>query len=222
MSRRERRSLRSLRLVTRREFRVPTLPGWGLVGLVCALALESLRRRVYPFLAQQAPVGSRLRVVEGWFPPDAIADAVGVFRGGEYDRFAVRGGPVEDGVCGPGHATWAERAGGLACRFGVREGELAVVPAPVTLQEATDRRAVSVRQWAEASGLAVEAPDVFSLGPHARRSRWLYQRAFGEGVAVGILAATPRSYGPGEPAAHERWGPPPAPAGAAALGPSSR
>jgi hypothetical protein len=53
-----------------------------------------------------------------------------------------------------------------------------------------------VRQWAEASGTPVESVDVYSLGPHARRSRWLYQQAFGDAVAVGVIAAAPRAYDP--------------------------
>jgi hypothetical protein len=44
--------------------------------------------------------------------------------------------------------------------------------------------------------MSVDSLDVHSLGPHARRSRWLYQRAFGDAVAVGVIAAVPRSYDP--------------------------
>jgi hypothetical protein len=184
------------RLLRRREVWVPTFAGSALAALVCALALLGLTRGIYPYLAQHAPVGHGLLVVEGWLPAGAIAHAVGVFRSGAYERFVVTGGPIEDEVCPPGYSTWAERAGGLARHFGIHDEELAVVPAPTTVQDRTFRSAVSVRQWAEASGRPVAALDVYSLGPHARRSRWLYQLAFGDEVAVGVLAASPRYYGP--------------------------
>ena len=71
------------------------------------------------------------------------------------------------------------------------------MPAPASAQERTFRSAVSVREWArDSSGIAVDAVDVYSRGPHARRSRWLYQRAFGDGVAVGVIASPPRAYDP--------------------------
>jgi hypothetical protein len=38
--------------------------------------------------------------------------------------------------------------------------------------------------------------DVFSAGPHARRSRLLYQMALGPGVQVGVLAARPAGFDP--------------------------
>jgi hypothetical protein len=44
--------------------------------------------------------------------------------------------------------------------------------------------------------MPVDSLDVYSLGPHARRSRWLYQRAFGDAVAVGVIAGVPRAYDP--------------------------
>jgi hypothetical protein len=37
---------------------------------------------------------------------------------------------------------------------------------------------------------------VVSAGPHARRSRLLYELAFGEGVKIGAIAARPHDYDP--------------------------
>jgi hypothetical protein len=151
---------------------------------------------VYGYLAQTAPVGRGLLVVEGWVPADVVAEAVDRFRRGGYERLVAAGGPIEDEVCPPGYATYAERAASLARGLGVRDEELAVVPAPASAQDRTFRSAVSVRQWSEASGQAVAALDVYSYGPHARRTRWLYQRAFGDAVAVGVIAGVARSFDP--------------------------
>jgi hypothetical protein len=227
------------RLLRRRELWVPTLAGWALLALLAGLAFAMLVRGVHGHLAQSAPTGRGLLVVEGWLPAESVAEAVDLYRRGSYRRLVAAGGPMEDGTCPACFESYAERAAALARGFGLPEEEVAVVPAPASAQERTFRSAVSVRQWAEASGLPVDSLDVVSLGPHARRSRWLYQRAFGDAVAVGVIAAAPRSYDPaawwrssagartvlselatwlwvwtsfdpGEPgSSSEQWGPPP-------------
>jgi hypothetical protein len=40
----------------------------------------------------------------------------------------------------------------------------------------------------------VTALDVFSLGPHSRRTQLLFQEAFGDGIPVGVIAATNPGY----------------------------
>ena len=184
----------ALRLLRRRELWVPTATGWSLLVLALAWTLGGLAAGSYGYLAQTAPTGRGLLVVEGWIPDDAVASAVAAYRSGAYERFVVTGGPIEDEVCPPGYASYAERGAALARGLGLRDDELAVVPAPASAQERTFRAAVSLRQWAAATGSKVSALDVYSYGPHARRSRWLYQRAFGDGVSVGVIAAPPQRY----------------------------
>ena len=189
--------MRSPRLLRRRELWVPTLAGWALLALLALLAGIlgfGLLRGIHGHLAQNAPTGRGLLVVEGWLPAESVAEAVELYRRGPYRRFVAAGGPIEEDACPPCFASYAERTASLARGFGLPEQELAIVPAPASAQERTFRSAVSVRQWAEASGTAVDSFDVYSSGPHARRSRWLYQLAFGDAVAVGVIASAPRSY----------------------------
>jgi hypothetical protein len=183
-------------LLRRREVWAPTWAGWALLALIGALSLWGFTRSVHSYLAQTAPTGHGLFVVEGWLPDDAFMAAVEAFRRGSYERFVVTGGPIEYRGCAPGITDYATRGATLARALGIREAELAVVPAPASAQERTFRSAVSVRQWAEVSGGAVAALDLYSYGTHARRSRWLYQLAFGDGVNVGVLAGRPTSYSP--------------------------
>jgi hypothetical protein len=166
------------------------------LALLGALSLWGFAHSVYFYLAQTAPTGRGLFVVEGWLPDDAFGAAVEAFRRGSYERFVVTGGPIEDRICAPGITNYAARGATIARALGIQESELAIVPAPASAQERTFRSAVSVRQWAKVSGGDIAALDLYSYGTHARRSRWLYQLAFGEGVAVGVLAGRPTTYTP--------------------------
>ncbi|MGB5457370.1 MAG: hypothetical protein WBO18_15570, partial [Gammaproteobacteria bacterium] len=44
------------------------------------------------------------------------------------------------------------------------------------------------------SNMAINSLDVVSLGPHARRTQWLFQIAVGDKIKVGVIAATPEDY----------------------------
>ena len=45
-----------------------------------------------------------------------------------------------------------------------------------------------MRRWLESQGIRSTSLDVITLGPHARRSRLLFEKALGPGVRVGVLA----------------------------------
>ena len=180
----------------RRSVWFPTPLGAALALALLALAFFAALRAAYPYLAQDAPVGRGLLVVEGWVPTKVVADAVERFRRGGYELFVAAGGPIADDVCPPRFETYAERAATIARELGLDGRRVAVVPAPASAQDRTFLSAVSVREWSEATGRSVDALDVYSYGPHARRTRWLYQQAFGDAVAVGVISGAPTDYEP--------------------------
>ncbi len=55
-------------------------------------------------------------------------------------------------------------------------------------------RAVALKQWWRAHGMAPTNVNLFSVGPHARRSRLLFKRALGKEVSVGVVAFSPGDY----------------------------
>jgi hypothetical protein len=186
--------MRGIRLFRRRAVPVPTVTGaLILVALICVTGTLAVRA-LPSFLAVQDPLGRGLLVVEGWMPRDGLQLAAKMFTRGDYDVLVVTGGPLADPTWDCGYETYADRAASELRRIGIVEPLLVVVPSPASAQERTYRSAVSVRQWIESIGRPVSAVDVFSYGPHARRSRELYRMALGSGVAVGSRSAPPSDY----------------------------
>jgi hypothetical protein len=173
---------------------VPTLAGALLALALLAAAGAACAAGAGRFLAEDAPIGRGVLVVEGWLPPDALSRAAATWRRGGYDALVVSGGPIEPPEWGCGYRTYAERAAATLRALGIEGPAVVVVPAPPADRDRTLTSALAVREWLAASGLQVAAVDVFTLGPHARRSRALYRRALGDGVAVGVYAAPPRTY----------------------------
>lgn len=182
-------------LVRRRSVWLPTLWGWLLLLLVVAVPCVLLGRRLHAFLSPNEPVaGARLLVVEGWLDPEDLDQAVAAFREGGYERVVTTGAPITGWEEQFVRTTFADLAAGYLRKHGIPQDRVTAVPAPESAQDRTYLSAVMVREWAERSGLALREFDVFSRGPHARRTWLAYRLAFGSDVAVGIRSAVPSDY----------------------------
>jgi hypothetical protein len=172
------------------------LPSWPLalgVLLALVLALGAFARGVAHFLAQNEPTRAGVLVVEGWLPRSALGRIEAEISAGGYDRVIVSGGPIRDRECTQ-HETYAERTWDRLRRANVAPGKLYFVPSPASAQARTYLDAVMVREWLSARDLAPGNLDVLTGDVHARRSRDLYQRAFGEGTSVGVIALPPEEF----------------------------
>jgi hypothetical protein len=188
-----------VKLVRRRELPVPTLLGALLFAAVAAAMAVVAVYGTYPFLAPIAPVGGGVLVVEGWGGSPAFDEALRRFRTGDYTRFVATGGPIErDSPIAAAH-TWAEYAADALLVRGVPASAIAIVAVPPSEHDRTFRSALAVRDWLAKQPVPVTRLDVVTLGPHGRRSRRLYERAFAGRTAIGVISATPEDYEP------ERW-----------------
>ncbi len=103
-----------------------------------------------------------------------------------YDRGAIDGKRVYR----TDHRSEADEAAEQLNRAGVPQQMLVTVAAPPTDYDRTYATAVAARDWLaqQPEGLPA-ALNVLSESAHARRSRLLYQKAFGDAVRIGIIAA---------------------------------
>jgi hypothetical protein len=187
-------------LVRRRQVWLPTLIGWILLAIIAVAVALVTGFLIHPFLALNEPAsGARLLVVEGWLGTKELDQAMEVARRGSYDMVVTTGGPIERWSELSGSSNYANLARNYLAQQGLQNLDLTAVPAPASAQDRTFLSAVKLRQWTQQQGLAIKSLDVFSAGTHARRSRMLFQMAFGPGVAVGVMAARSAQYDP------ERW-----------------
>ena len=103
-----------------------------------------------------------------------------------YDRGAIDG----NGLYRTDQRSEADETAEQLQRAGVPEEMLVTVAAPPTDYDKTYATAVAVRDWLaqQPEGLP-PALNVLSESAHARRSRLLYQKAFGDAVLIGVIAA---------------------------------
>lgn len=176
---------------------------WGLTWrgwlLLLGLALASGTFWViviHPFLAPTERVPARFLIIEGWSPPSTLKEVVAEFQSGNYEQ-AILVRPVLEASdqfeSGLYYGRWMSQ---LLVKDGIPEGKLVTLFPNVARKDRTYHSALAVKKWLAEEHLAADTLDVASLGPHARRSRLLYEKAFGNSVRIGIIALHPPRYDP--------------------------
>ncbi len=173
---------------------MPTWRGCLLLVVLLGLAGVGLIRGVHSFLAVNAPLGAEVLVVEAWVPDYALK--VGMDRATEFDcRFLLLAGGTVKGEVDPEPGdTYARMAEARLKHLGGSMERVRQVESGGPSRDRTYSSAVAVREWLAAEGVKVSKIDVLTMGPHARRSRLLYQKALGPDVKVGIISVPDREY----------------------------
>jgi len=169
----------------------------GRVVVASALLLVGavVLKGVYPFLAITHRVDSNILVVEGWIHEYAIRVAVKEFQGNHYQRVFTTGGPVGgSGGYINDFYTSASVGADLLKKCGLPDERLQMVPSRVMDRDRTYGSAVALRNWFLDHNMAVSGIDVVTEDVHARRTRLLFQKAFGKDVQVGIIGVANVDY----------------------------
>jgi hypothetical protein len=151
---------------------------------------------IHPFLAITAPVNTEYLVVEAWIPRYALQESVVLYQKGGYRKAFTSGCPRTDDLGSSSKTSSAEAAAIQMERFGMSTNAVTAVSCWVERKDRTFNSALTLKEWFQQNGMPVSAIDVVTLGPHARRSRLLYEKAFGNKVKVGVISIEDRSYDP--------------------------
>jgi hypothetical protein len=183
-------------LTTIRERRVFTPVGWVTLSMAFGFVLVLIILFIHPFLAPTKPVGGDVLVIDvlNWFSDYDLKKVKEQFEKGRYKLLITVGKKYE-----VGHplAHYKSVADGTASRLyaqGVLPGKIIAVP--ITVYPRTDRtyfKALVVKKRLDKMGFIQASIDVVSLGVHARRSWFLYEKVFSS-VNVGVVAISPKEY----------------------------
>jgi DUF218 domain len=181
-------------LLVRRERWTLTWAG-KLLALVVMAALTVLAARgLCGFLAINSPVGGSFLVVEGWMPDYVFRAAASQFRRGGYRRIITVGTTSEDADGEKDLPEYFEVE--RLINFGVPVDLISTASSEEVYRDRTFHSATAVEQWLHVQGLRAASIDVVTIGPHARRSRLLYEKALGDDVRVGVISVEDRRFDP--------------------------
>jgi hypothetical protein len=181
-------------LFQRRPCLVPTWRGWLLLVVVFGTVAYVSIRRAYPFLAVSDPRPGGILVVEGWGADYALEAAVADFKQFSYEKVYVTGGPIEFGAPLSSYKTYAELGTATLLALGMSSNVVQAVPAPRVKKDRTYACAVALKTWLDENRVQVTRINLMTVGPHARRSRLLFQKAFGKETPIGVVAIAEPDY----------------------------
>jgi hypothetical protein len=157
-----------LGLLHRRELVVPTWKGWLALLLTVSIIGFAVARSAYDFLALHDPQPGEILVIEGWSPEFTIAEGLAEYQRTKYQELIVTGGPIELGNSLIDFKTYAELGTAV----------------------------LTVRKWLHERGLKPAKINIIGNGSHARRTRLVYQMAFGDEAKVGICTSPEKDFDP--------------------------
>jgi hypothetical protein len=171
--------------------------GWFAASGLAALLSVLFIFRVYPFLAvtERQPLSDYL-IAEGWAPVDVLRGACEEFKAGGYRKIVVSGCVVHDEWTDKPSVTYADWGAYKLRRLGIPEDLIQPVPCLIQKKDRTYCSALAVKQWMGEHGIHPQQINVVTDGAHARRSRLLFQKAFGPEVKVGIIAVADPQFDP--------------------------
>jgi uncharacterized SAM-binding protein YcdF (DUF218 family) len=184
-------------LVTRRERLGLSLRGWAVLLLLLAGFAWLVIHHLQPFLAENNRVNSRILVMEGWVQDSGADAAVHEFQHSNYTKIYTTGGPV-NGIASfiPGATTFAAFGALALQRAGLPASDIQVVPTAAVDRDRTYSSALALRRWFQDHGLNIASFNIITEDCHARRTRLLFQKAFGPSVAVGVISLPNPDYDP--------------------------
>ncbi len=181
-------------LLRRRQCLVPTLRGWLLLALsFAALGLVGVLG-IGPFLAVTEPVPGGVLVVEGWVPDYMLETAIAEFKRNHYARLFVTGVPLTQGAPLSEYKNYAELGAASLVKLGMSTNDVQAVPTGCYSPGPDVRHGVELEALVREHEMAPTKVNLITGGPHARRSRLMFEKALGRGVTVGVIAIPARDY----------------------------
>jgi hypothetical protein len=184
----------------RREVLVPRWPTVIVCVIVCCGLTVAGFASIHPFLAISEPLPEAdVLAVEGWLADYNLKPVIEEYRSGSYEIVGVTGTPIDKGSLLIEYGSYAEVTARSLLKLGLEESDMMVAPAENTLRHRTFHSAKAMLKALNSSGRETKAITVVTETIHARRSRMVFRKVFGESVEVGIIALPNESYD------NERW-----------------
>lgn len=177
---------------------------WGLTWrgrIVTALGLCALSGAgilgIHSFLGVNAAVESQIMVVEGWISMRSLSMAADTFKADDYKMLCTVGGIERSrGNDAPNSTTSSQITANQFLEMGLPESVVFVVESGDPERDRTYTSAVALRDWFVTQGIAVDSLNVVTEGVHSRRSRLMFQKAFGDAVKIGVISVPDGEYDP--------------------------
>jgi len=165
-----------------------TIYGWLLVFVFSILLIFGFVKTIVPFLSAEETVDARIMVVEGYVPDYAYPDIIRIFYEDDYELIIASGTSFDQGFYIAGMKTAAELIRNSLINLGFDSTKVVAVPVPPDVyKDRTWHSAWYTFNYIRESLPDVESVNIVSLGPHARRSKYLFEMVYEPEIRLGNI-----------------------------------
>jgi uncharacterized SAM-binding protein YcdF (DUF218 family) len=187
-----------LRFFRRRTIPCPTWTCWFCLIAILVLFVYACFFFAESFLAETDRVPADTLVVEGWIGRNGLRAAADEFWRGGY-LYIVAAGGLTSGRWEDQPQSYAEMAANELIRLGIPRERVTVATSEKTERYRTFESAVAVRRTLHLAGIKPKGLNIFTFGPHARRSAMVFKKVNWDVEKIGVIGWCPPEY------QKERW-----------------
>ena len=140
---------------------------------------EPVQDGMFSFLSLNRPIDAEVLVIEGWLSGRMFEEAATEFIRGNYSYCLVSGKI---------YSSFLPAA--VFRRFGVDSGVVKFTDAETRKGHNTYYMALAARQWLQSNDPGVSTINIFTDGPHGRKSWIIFKRVLGHAYSVGVLSGS--------------------------------
>ena len=173
-----------------------TIQGWLLVLFALTMLVAVYLSVAQRFLAVSEPIDTKIMILEGWISDAEVSQAMQTLKNKNYNFLLITGAPVTKGGALAPYHDYAELTLENLKKQGYTANNIIAIPVKLVRKDRTYASAVEVKTWLEQHNRSPAALNIFTSAAHARRTRLLYRKAFGEKTEIGIVALENPDYNP--------------------------
>lgn len=183
-----------IRLFCRKERWGLTAQGWCFTIAVLLVLITGFFSHLHSFLAITEPIQADALVVEGWLTDEGVKAAIAEFNSHRYKTLITTGGVLPRGFYLSQYKTFAELSAATLEANGFNKNQLVIVPGQEVDRDRTYANAMALQHWLIQNRNSLKSFNIYTAGVHARRSRFLYQKALGKTAKVGVIGVPSLDY----------------------------
>ncbi len=180
--------MKRFKLASRRERWGLTIYGWLLILMLLVLIFWGFVRFIVPFLSVEETMDAKIMVVEGYVPDYAYPGIIRIFREEDYEFIVTSGTSFDQGFYIAGVKTAADLIRNSLLKLGFDSTKVVAVPVPPEVyKDRTWHSALYTFNYLREHFPDVKKVNIVSLGPHARRSKYLFEMVYEPEIELGNI-----------------------------------
>jgi len=167
----------------------PTWQGMIFIFAIVSIITLLVIFKLESFFIVTDRVKTKVLVVEGWIPEKSLKFALKEFKDGNYDFIFTTGLIFEVRPSLTSYKSHATLAKHLLVLHGGDEKKIIAVPAGVAKRNRTFASALALKKYFRKNDIKADSFNIITVSHHSRRTRLLFEKAFGDDFNIGIISS---------------------------------